>query len=269
MMTVLLGWKRAFAALGPGLLLAGCLEYGPHVLPSDASERELNRKAIERLLADPPAGPLVIAVLGDTQESFDEAEDAVASVNARGDVQLVVQVGDFTHVGTLLEYRLMNDVLARLRVPYLVVAGYHDLLGNGARIYAEMFGPTNFAFDLGRVRLVFYDSNSEAYGHDGSVPDLAWLEAALGAAPDPEHALAFSHIAPDGDSLFDPRLAEPLLALLAGAGVDLSLHGHAHRADAFELGGVRLVLADSLDHRTWVLVRQREDGGFDVERVPF
>ncbi len=260
--------KRAFAAACLGLL-AGCLEYGPHVLPRDASERDLNRKAIERLVAAPPAGPLTLAVVGDTQESFDEAEDAVASIDARGDVQLVVQIGDFTHVGTLLEYQLMNDIFARLRVPYLVVAGYHDLLGNGARIYAEMFGPTNFAFDLGRVRLVFFDSNSASHDYDGSVPDLAWLEAALGAAPEPERALAFSHIAPDGDSLFDARLAAPLLALLADAGVDVSFSGHAHRADAFELGGVPIVLADSLDHRTWVLVRQREDGGFDVERVPF
>jgi 3',5'-cyclic AMP phosphodiesterase CpdA len=259
--------KGAVPALS--LVLVGCLEYGPHVLPRDASERDLNRKAIERLLAAPPPAPLVLAVLGDTQESFDEAEDAVASVNAREDVQLVVQVGDFTHVGTLLEYRLMNDIFARLRVPYLVVAGYHDLLGNGARIYAEMFGPTNFAFDLGGVRLVLYDSNSASHDFDGTVPDLAWLEAALAAAPAPDRTLAFSHIAPDGDSFFDGALAAPLLALLARFGVDLSFHGHAHRADAFELGGVSIVLADSVDHRTWVLVRQRPDGGFDVERVPF
>jgi 3',5'-cyclic AMP phosphodiesterase CpdA len=251
------------------LLPAACLEYSPHALPTDRSERDLNHKAIERLVAAPPPGPLAFAVVGDTQRSFDEAEEFVAAVNAREDVQFVVQVGDFTNVGILLEFELMNEIFSRLRVPYLVVVGFHDQLGNGARIYAEMFGPENFAFTLGRTRLVLYDSNSSSHDFAGTVPDLAWLEAALAPGPDHDRVIAFSHIAPGGGPLFDEALTLPLLALLARSGTELSLHGHAHRADAFEREGVRIVIADSVDHRSWVLVTQRTDGGFDYERVFF
>jgi 3',5'-cyclic AMP phosphodiesterase CpdA len=251
------------------LALAGCLEYSPHALPTDADERDLNGKAIERLLATPPPERLVFAVVGDTQRSFDEAEDALESIAAREDVQFVVQVGDFTNVGILLEYQLMNEIFSRLRVPYLVVIGNHDHFGNGAAIYAEMFGPESFAFTLGRVRLVFYDSNSVSHDFDGTVPDLGWLEAALAPGPDHDRALAFSHISPGGGSLFDDALTAPLLALLARSGVDLSIHAHAHRYDAYEREGVRIVIADSVDHRSWILVEQRPDGGFDFERVFF
>ena len=47
------------------------------------------------------------------------------------------------------------------------------------------------------------------------------------------------------------------------------MHGHAHRYEAYERGGVRIVLADSVDHRSYVLVSQRSDGGFDFEKVEF
>jgi 3',5'-cyclic AMP phosphodiesterase CpdA len=257
------------ALVASALTLVACLEYSPHALPTDPSERDLNRKAIERLLATAPIAPLTFAVVGDTQRSFDEAEDAVESIGAREDVQFVVQVGDFTNVGLHLEYQLMKEVFSRLRVPWLVVIGNHDHFGNGAEIYGAMFGRENFAFTLGRVRLVFYDSNSVSHDFDGTVPDLAWLEAALAPGPDHDRTLAFSHIAPGGGPLFDDALTAPLLALLAASGVDLSLHGHAHRYDAFDQEGVRIVVADSVDHRSWVIVRQRPDGAFDFERVFF
>ncbi len=256
------------AALAACVLSLGCLEYSPHALPTDSSERDLNAKAIERLIAAPPAGPLRIAVVGDTQRYFDDTHDLVAAINARDDVQLVVQVGDFAHVGILLEYRLTKDLFDRLRVPYLVVAGYHDLLGNGGAIYRAMFGPTNFAFTLGRVRLVFFDSNSSMHDFDGTVPDLAWLNAALAPSPDHERALAFSHV-PAGAPDFDGALTAPLLALLGASRVELSLHSHAHEHQAYEHGGVRVVVVDSVDHRSYVLVTQRHDGGFDFERVAF
>lgn len=255
-------------ALAACALVLGCLEYSPHALPTDSSERDLNAKAIERLVAAPPAGPLRIAVVGDTQRYFDDTEDVVAAIDARDDVHLVVQVGDFTHVGTLLEFRLTKELFDGLRVPYLVVAGYHDFHGNGRAIYRKMFGPTDFAFTLGRVRLVLFDSNSSVHDPGGTVPDLEWLAAALAPSADHDRALAFSHVAA-GAPDFDGALTAPLLALLAASDVELSIHGHAHKHDAYEHDGVRVVIVDSVDHRSYVLLTQRGDGGFDFEKVAF
>lgn len=258
---------RPFTWLGL-VLAAACLEYSPHQLPTDPDEQDLNRKAVERIVSR-PVERLCFAVVGDTQRAFEEAEDLVAALNGRDDVQFVVQLGDFTNLAVWLEFRLMNDVFARLRVPYLVVVGFHDLYGNGGAIFEAMFGPTDFAFTHGRARFVLFDSNSYPHGYDGTVPDVPWIEAAL--APDAGHdrAFAFSHIAPGGGEHFDDRLTEPLLKVLATGGVELSFHGHAHLFDSYERDGVRIVIADSIEHRSFVLVSQRADGGFDFERVEF
>jgi 3',5'-cyclic AMP phosphodiesterase CpdA len=259
----------ARAALALSASLLGCLEYSPHALPTGDSERGLNAKAIERILAAPVTGPLRFAVVGDTQRSFDETQRAIASINSRDDVQFVVQVGDFTNVGLLLEFQWMNDVFARLRVPYLVVIGNHDHFSNGEAIYEEMFGPKDFAFTHRRVRFVFYDSNSVSHDFDGTVPDLAWVEAALAPSPDHDRSLAFAHIAPGGGSLFDEALTKPMLDVLAGAAVGMSIHGHAHRFETFERDGVPILVADSVDHRSYLVVFETPDGGFAFEKVDF
>ena len=145
--------KARFTRVAPLLLLAGCLEFSPHALPTDDDERDLHAKTLAAL---PSAGDgsLVVAALGDTQTHYDEAEDAVDAINARGDVDLVVQLGDLTDLGTLDEFRAMHSVLDGLQAPWLVVVGNHDLLGNGRRIYERMFGPVNTAFTFGGTRFL-------------------------------------------------------------------------------------------------------------------
>lgn len=248
-------------------LAAGCLEYSPHDLPGDADERDLNAKAVARIQAG-PAAPMRFAVLGDTQRGFDETREAVDAINRRGDCLFVVQVGDFTNLSLALEFRLMHRILSRLDVPYLAVVGVHDLYGNGEELFRATFGPTDVAFTHGRVRFVLFDSNSSSHGFDGRVPDVPWIAAEL--APDPAHdtAVTFSHVAPGQGEDFDVRLVAPLLEVLRGR-VGLSIHGHAHRYEAYHEGGVPFVLADSLEHRSFLVVTQRADGGFDVERVGF
>jgi len=250
------------------VVLAGCLEYSPHQLPTDESERDLNRKALERILAQPDA-PIRFAVVGDTQRGFDEAEDAIRAINRRDDVQFVVQVGDFTNVGIWLEFRRMNEIFARLDVPYLVLIGNHDWFSNGGAIYREMFGPTDFAFTHRRVRFVMFDSNSVSHDFDGTVPDVAWVAEQLAPSTGHDRSLALAHIAPGGGSLFDGSLTAPLLAVLAQAGVDLSIHGHQHSFETYEREGVRFVIADHVSRRSYLVVSQRADGGFDFEKVDF
>jgi predicted phosphodiesterase len=256
-------------ALTLAALLAGCLQYSPHALPTDSSELDLNQKAVARLQAEPPAGPLRFAVVGDTQRSFDASEEAIESINQRDDVQFVFQVGDFTNVGLLLEFQIMNGLFSRLRVPYLVVVGNHDHFSNGDAIYRAMFGPKNFTFTLGRVRFVVFDSNSVSHDFDGTVPDLDWVAEALAPSADHDVAVTLAHIAPGNGPLFDDRLTAPLLALLTSAGVPLSLHGHAHRFIDEVREGVRYVTADASLHRSYVVVTQQPDGRFEIERVGF
>jgi 3',5'-cyclic AMP phosphodiesterase CpdA len=258
---------------GAGLLLAalavvGCFEFSPHALPTDPDELDLTAKALRALEARPLRLPHRFAVVGDTQFFFDEAERAVEHLRRRDDLDFVVQVGDFTELGLLVEYRLMNDLFRRLPVPYLVVVGNHDLLGNGGEVYRRMFGPRAFSFTRGRTRFVVFDSNSREAAFDGTVPDLAWLSVEGAPAPGHDRTVFLSHVPPWSDD-HDPRLREAYLAVARGASPALSLHGHEHRFRSGTEGGVPVVVADVVTGRSYLVVTVEEDGRFTVEPVAF
>jgi 3',5'-cyclic AMP phosphodiesterase CpdA len=265
------------------VLGAACLEYSPHALPMDESERDLHRKAVLRLEATPPPAVLKFAVIGDTQLRFDEARAAVAAANRIDGLGFVVQLGDLTHVGLLQEYRAMREVLDELSVPYFVLIGNHDQLGNGRAIYERMFGPVDTAFTFGGTRFLLLDTNSREVGFDGSVPDLAWLRSRLvGAVAQECTALAnaavgrygeapvvlFAHVASDVEE-FDVALRPEYAELLRGGGVRASFHGHEHRFRSGADDGVPYYVVGGVEDRALLVASQRPDGGFDLERVDF
>lgn len=174
---------RRCAALSSlvALTLASCLEYSPNALPTDDSERDLNRKAIARLQTQPPgaADAIRFAVVGDVHYSYDQLGDAVDRLNAIDGIEFVVQIGDFTDVGTVQEYRLAKGRFDALRVPYLVVLGNHDMLGRGDEIFDRMFGMRDGTFDYRGARFLMVDTNSREYGFGGEVPRLDSLANAL------------------------------------------------------------------------------------------
>lgn len=258
------GLAIAWLALGTGCLQ---LEYSPHAATLDERESELHRKAKERLAASPPAEVLRVALVGDTQFAFDEARDVVAALNARGDLAFVVQLGDFTHTGVRFEFVEMNEIFARLRVPYFVVVGIHDLVGNGEAIYLRMFGPLDDAFTAGRTRFVLFDSNSLETGFDGTVPDLARLRRLTEPDGSFDRVVLMSHIAPHTAD-FDPALEEGYEALLRAQRSVVSFHAHEHGPREGEIAGTPLWVADAVEHRTYLLATIGPDG-VRVERVPF
>lgn len=255
-------------AVAAVVLVAACLEYSPHVLPSEDRHRDVNRKNLARLEAEPPPPRLRFAVVGDTQTGFGDAADAIESMSTRGDLAFVVQVGDFTDLGLAPEYEAMNDLFRRLPVPYVVAIGNHDHQANGGDIYDRMFGPRDFAFTWGRTRFVVLNTCSMEREFDGTVPDLPWLAASLAPSPEHDRAFVFAHVEPASDA-FDPRLRDGFHALLRDGGVVASFHAHEHRYGFEERDGVRYYLAAHVNDREYLVVSEREDGGFDVERVWF
>lgn len=258
---------RTVAAL-LAALAAACLEYSPHAVDLDPSERGLHARALDRLAAadQGPGAPFRFAVLGDTHLSYEDTGDAVDHLNARGDLAFVVHLGDLTHVGLVPEFRRMNAVLARLRVPYLVAVGNHDLLGTGAETYARMFGPRDLAFTFGGVRFVLFDSNSRQAGFTGDVPDVAWLAAQVGGHGGA--CVLLSHV-PPGTSDFDAAVLARYDDLLASGRVASSFHAHEHASRFEERRGTPVWITDSMQHRSYLVATLRPGVELEVERISY
>lgn len=254
---------RGVALVSLALALGGCLDYSPHAIPLGDADTAVHRRSLERLLAEPAPEVLRFAVVGDAQASFDEAEQLVAALNRRDDLSFVVQVGDFTHVGTSPEYRAMNALFRELRAPYFVAVGNHDLLGNGGDVYDRMFGERYLAFSYAGTRVVLLDSNAVEYGFDGTTPDLERVRAMATADPDADHVVLVAHVDPSSE--WDPALREPYYALVRELGVEVSFYGHGHEPHAFERDGSRFYLPGAVDRRTY-LVTMVGEGGVEVER---
>jgi 3',5'-cyclic AMP phosphodiesterase CpdA len=258
--------RRVTICVLSAAMLAGCLEYSPHEVPF--SGRSLHAENLALLESRPAPARLRFAVVGDVQGWYDEAWDAIRLLNGVEDLAFVVQVGDFTDLGRSYEFELMAEVFEPLEVPWFVVVGNHDLLGNGPAIFDELFGPRNSDFTCARTRFVLLDTNSREYGFGSGVPDLRWLESRLVPSPDHDRTVVFSHVGPwSGD--FDPGLRDAFVSQLGDAGVALSLHGHDHAYAEYEYDGIRYFVADAALNRTLLLVDELPSGGFDVRRVPF
>jgi predicted phosphodiesterase len=250
------------------LLLAGCLEYSPHAIPLDERDTDVHRKSLERLLSRPAPEVLRFAVIGDTQGDFNETEEIIGLLKERDDLSFVIQVGDLTHQGVGPEYRAMNALFRRLRVPYFVVIGNHDLLANGGDIYDHMFGARNFAFTYAGTRFVLFDSNALEYGYDATTPDLDLLREALSAGEEYRQAILFSHLDP-GAGEWDPALREPYFELVRERAIEVSFYGHGHAPREFERDGSTFYIVGAVDHRTFIVATVQPDGRIDVERTSF
>jgi 3',5'-cyclic-AMP phosphodiesterase len=240
------------------LALTGCtlFEYHPYEVRVPESERDLNAKAISRILEEKTSGDtLTVILMGDTQRFYDEVEGFVRSAN-RHEADFVLLAGDISDFGVNDEFAWIHDIMKDLNKPYVAVIGNHDLSGNGEQVFKKRYGPLNTSFIVNRFKFILLNTNSREYRFNGSVPDLNWLNHEL-TGDDFDRAIVVSHIPPyDGD--FDPDLENGYTTALARSGrVNLSLHGHRHAYSNTEYydDGVRYVVSSSMDNRMYVMIK--------------
>jgi predicted phosphodiesterase len=171
-----LGRRRrllAVVALVSGTGATACVQATPFDI--EPSEVDLTAKDLARIQARrAEISSFKFVALGDTHDDYSALSDAVAAINERDDVAFVIVAGDQTDQGLLREFELSRDELSRLDIPYLTVVGNHDALSNGAEIYRRMYGPLDYSFVFGGVKLIFFNSNSLEFR--GQAPDREWLE---------------------------------------------------------------------------------------------
>lgn len=252
------------------LPMVGCFEYSPNQVILDDDEKNLTAKNLQKIGAQNPSDTIVVAFMGDSQRWYDETEEFVSHVNSTHDVDFVIHGGDISDFGLVKEFQWINEILTDLKAPYITVVGNHDLLANGKKVYVEMYGEYNYAFNYGDFRFIILDTNSREYEFNGRVPDLEWLQRMLDENFDNRKVIVASHVPPwDGD--FDDNLEQSYANIVASdPNVVLSLHAHSHSFldREFYEDGTRYVVTTSMQKEGYILLKLWNDG-VAVERISY
>lgn len=242
--------------------------------------------------------PFRFAFITDTQRWYDETEEAVRHINARGDIDFVIHGGDLTDFGATNEFEWMRNELNRLNMPYVTVIGNHDCVGHGEHIYTKMFGLHNYGFTVGNTRFECLNTVALEYDYSNPVPDFgflkretAWVDSINACHPDSiTHTIVVMHSRP-GDEQFNNNVSEVFdyyISRFPGMGPDdpcfednddfrvgskknsFCLNGHNHRfevKDIFSNGILYYGCADINKHQYFVFTIN--DEGYEFEAVDF
>ena len=162
-------------------LLYGCdlFEYHPY----DGrlyGETQINKKNIERIETLCEGKETIrFAFMGDTQRSYNATEDFVKLMNKRKDIDFIIHGGDVADFGLTKEFLWMRDIMNKLTLPYVVLLGNHDCIGNGKEIFQEVFGEVNFSFLAGNTKFVCLNTNAIEFDYSVPIPDFEYIENQL------------------------------------------------------------------------------------------
>lgn len=168
-----------------------------------------------------------IALIADNHKNLDEMDALVNHINQLDPLpDFTVHMGDITDEGLVFEYRSTHDILDKLHMPYFVVLGNHDCLGNGHHLFKDFYGKSDYAFAYGQDYFVFF--NDVVWELGNRTPDFAFLEREFKKGMTYRNTYLFSHIPPYTDQ-FTPAMENRFTELVNQYNVKASIHGHEHR----------------------------------------
>src|SRR5688572_1793833 len=204
------------------------------------------------LVPRPPRGQLRVWVFADPQTKSttdvgyydrDIIQDVLARQQRDGRADLGLSLGDIVNDDLSL-YPALNAATARLQVPWLHVAGNHDLDfdaardGDSLRTFRHHFGPDTFAWEEERATflvlddVVYQPGRKPAYVGGLREDQFTFLERYLPGVPRDRLLVIGVHIpffdAAPGRETFRRADRERLFALLRDFPHVLLLSGHSH-----------------------------------------
>lgn len=178
------------------------------------------------------------ALMGDTHRWYTETEKLIDAINARTDVDFVIHGGDITDFGATKEFLKQRDIMNKLRLPYVVLLGNHDCLGNGELVYRRVLGIENFSFMVSNIKFVCLNTNALEYSYSRPIPDFEFIEQEIKTStPNHERTIVVMHAKPYSEQ-FNNNIAQVFhKSLKLFPNLLCCLHGHDHNiknADIFK-----------------------------------
>jgi len=208
-------------------------DYSPYAIDFDEENTNLNQKNIDKILKQQKTekDTIRIAFTGDTHRAFDTFDNLIDKVNAlhyQKPIDFLIHQGDIADFGLPKQYLWGNLYLLKLNIPYLVVVGNHDLVGNGGDAYKEMFGKYDFSFICAEIKFIFINTNGREFNFSEMVPNISWLDSQLKPDNNFKRAIVIFHVPPMNND-FNSDLEHPFHSTIKKYdNVIFPVHGHTH-----------------------------------------
>lgn len=255
------------------LVLWGCdwFEYHPYDgrLKGELGINSKNISRIEHQLEGKKA--FKFAFISDTQGWYDDTKEVVDEINLHEDIDFVVHGGDISDFGLTREFLWQRDILSKLRVPYVVLIGNHDILANGEDVFERVFGEVNYAFMAGDVKIICLNTNALEHDYSRPVPDFKFIRSQNDPANTiHQRTIVAMHARPLSEQ-FNNNVADIFHEEIKKL-PDLlfCINGHDHNlkiTDIFE-DGIVYYGTSSIQKRKYILFTVTEDA-YDYEVVTF
>lgn len=130
-------------------------------------------------------------VYGDNRGNNPPFASILDAVAADPDVAFVVGNGDLVKTEGKENFRqFIQQVRARLRVPFIPAPGNHDL-EKGGFLWPKILGPLNYTFRVGNNTFIIFDDNTSDGLEEGRIQ---WIEQALADAQDCDTRIVVMHV---------------------------------------------------------------------------
>lgn len=187
-------------------------------------------------------------VAGDSHNNLERYKQIIEGANSSG-AAMLIDLGDITRVGEESEYRNFKNNLSSLKIPYHIVLGNHDIVGNGYNYFQKYFGETFESFDLQDSHFVILDNVSDP--NVFSDEQLSWLENDL-AANKKTLKFVFTHtpvqcpFVPKSELGFTGAKADEqiqkFIEILKKHGVSQIFSGHIHNYLSYSIDGIPIIV---------------------------
>jgi len=190
-----------------------------------------------------------IAVISDTHNYFDELKLMVEKINRRGPYAFVIVTGDISNIALAQEFKKTQSFLDNLSFPVIVLAGNHDMVGNGQVVFERMYGPDRFSLVYKNLHLLTFNNNNWEVA--GKLPDLDWVEEELTKDLAPLKIL-FAHIDYKDRERYSRQQISRTEQLLNDHNVSLYVSGHNHNEGTRSYGVGTQITVGAASKRVYV-----------------
>ncbi len=210
-----------------------------------------NQMQIDKIHSLPPSDHFNFAVMGDNKNSFKTFDQILKDLDTQ-DYTFAIDVGDLVFDGEKVKYQIFYHMIEKVKTPFLVAIGNHDIREGGAKNYLEIFGKFYYSFDYGNsLFIILDDANEERI----DAVQMGWLEEQLQKKY--QHKFVFLHVPPFDPrpkithSLSDKQNAKDFMNLMEKYKPDIVFASHIHAYFDEVRNGINYVITGGAGSELW------------------